>query len=243
MAVLVKDTFLMMAIVGVLCVGCERKPSDLKPTRILIDLPLEISSMLLNTPMQMSPDGTVVQGDRIFNPAVHPVSGTLVALRLYNIDIPLSTNEVKDGIITTADYGEIEMLLTGFRDGVPTIEFRALPEVVDKLRAAYQTPATNQEVGPKLVKLEFKFEFDTVQSVKYGANGQATGSKVNITALLCDGAAIELLGSCEAAPNAKIGTRLFGDLFIDDQGVGFLGTDAQRQAIARYVNEQKKKTP
>jgi hypothetical protein len=70
-----------------------------------------------------------------FNPPVHP-SGTVSGLKLYGKDIPLASNELRDGVVTTVGFGDVEVLVTGLRGG-PVYEYRASPADIAKLKKAY----------------------------------------------------------------------------------------------------------
>ena len=71
-----------------------------------------------------------------FDPPVHPI-GSFQNLRLNGKDIPLANNDLKEGILTTIGFGEIEVLLTGTNNGRAVLEYRALPADIEKLKKAY----------------------------------------------------------------------------------------------------------
>ena len=126
-------------------------PAD--PTvRVVADLPfaaeVDISFGSSRLRGRTAPQGamsTVAAGEwdpgtGIFETPIHPL-GTIKSLELYGKDIPLTSNELKDGLLSTAGFGEIEVFLKGFVHGQALLEYRALPPDIAKLKKACPTQA------------------------------------------------------------------------------------------------------
>jgi len=104
--------------------------------KVKIELPLELNARLEipeGARMTLS-DGPMEynRGNSDFDPPVHP-KGTIETLSLHGKVIPLKTRDINDGIISTKDFGEIEVILLGIRNGGGLLEFKAFPSDIEKL--------------------------------------------------------------------------------------------------------------
>jgi hypothetical protein len=72
-------------------------------------------------------------GTTDFKPPVHP-SGSVESLSFQGVSIELAAPEIKGGILSTKDFGDVEVLLLGLRQGRAVLEFRATQTQIDKLK-------------------------------------------------------------------------------------------------------------
>lgn len=109
--------------------------------RVKIDLQLEAD------PRLTVPDGVfakVAHGAwdpmvSIYDPPVHPL-GTIEHLTLYGSDVPLASREIKNGMLATRDFGEVEVFLAGTGHYGLHLIFCAYPADIERLRKAYPVP-------------------------------------------------------------------------------------------------------
>ena len=68
-----------------------------------------------------------------FDTPVHP-TGKVISLEISEMPIELKNTELKNGILSTKDYGDIEVLLTGLKHGKPVFELRTSQPQIDYLK-------------------------------------------------------------------------------------------------------------
>ena len=112
--------------------------SQKSEVRIKAELPFEayIKLKIPEGAKSRVPEGVWDPSAAIFDPPIHPL-GTIDTLKLYNKVIPLKIKELKEGIISTNDFGEIEIFLTGISNGGAILEYRAFPSDIEKLKKSY----------------------------------------------------------------------------------------------------------
>jgi hypothetical protein len=132
-----------------LVTGCKHQETAKADTRGAAAL----SRITVLLPIQAQVDLTIPAGtvgkinpdlSTRFDPPIHPL-GTVQSMSLYGRQIPLASHDVKDGFIDTVGYGKLELLDGGFRDGAESLELRAFPADIEKLKLDYPAPtATHQ---------------------------------------------------------------------------------------------------
>ena len=125
----------------------ENEPPDSEPAkpavRVKMDLALvaDVSLRIPQGTVSKVPAGLWDPSAADFDPPVHPL-GTVESLKLNGKDIPLASKELKDGLLTTVGFGEIEVFLKGIRGGDADLEYRAFPDEIEKLKKAYPADGT-----------------------------------------------------------------------------------------------------
>jgi len=106
--------------------------------RVKVELPFEayINLKIPEGAKSRVPEGVWDPSAANFDPPIHPL-GTIDTLKLYGKVIPLKIKELKEGIISTNDFGEIEILLTAISNGSAILEYRAFPSDIEKLKKSY----------------------------------------------------------------------------------------------------------
>ena len=164
----VKINFLSVVTAGasLLFAGCDGQAGDDKhlpasatltsetnpSVRVKVDLPITGSDYELdykNARFTLADGPLNLSSGKTCDP-VH-IGGTIAKLSLYGKDIPLSTNRMHDGLLSTRDFGDLEVFLTGIRDGSPVLQFRAHPADLERLGQSVDVHARDERGGTPLM--------------------------------------------------------------------------------------------
>jgi hypothetical protein len=128
---------ILLFLVMVAILGCS-KQSDESVNQARVRLPFELTCEVnLSIPKGAS-ISLASDGSRKFNPPIHPI-GTISNIQCNGKAIELVSPELKEGVLTTKDFGDIEVVLSevGYQGG--GLEFRATPKQIEKMKKFLRT--------------------------------------------------------------------------------------------------------
>lgn len=108
-------------------------PKSPNRIKMLFDFKADVHIQIPSGTTTSLSDGPIDLTTSNFNPPVHPL-GSIEWLTINGKKVTLLSTVLKNGILSTTDYGDIEVLLTGVQRGQCILEYWVHPAQIEKIK-------------------------------------------------------------------------------------------------------------